>query len=138
MDDRTRCSCNATLTIQELPPPCAMLERPGVKPFYITLSLILAACAANQSNGAAGGWLLLVPQINQAGYAATDLPLSKWQTVGNFAGQTDCISSMQNQQGFALGQAGPITNAQNYNQDQALQILKGKCVSVDDPGLKAK
>ena len=103
---------------------------------FLPALIFAAGCAS--TNGASGGWLLLVPQINQAGYAATELPLSKWQTVGNFASQIDCTTSMQTQQSFAMGQAGPITNAQNYNQDQALQILNGKCVSIDDPGLKAK
>src|SRR5260221_9634432 len=111
-----------------------MLKRPTVKNRYLMLMVLLAGCASTGVNARSSGWLLLVPQINQAGNAATDLPLSKWQTVGTFASQIDCTTSMQNQQSFALAQAGPITNAQNYNQDQALQILKGKLVSVDAPG----
>lgn len=132
------CQAGQLITIQWLLQRRATREPFRVKLVYLSFCTMMAACASNQTTATAGGWLLLVPQINQAGYAATELPLSKWQTVGNFTSQIDCTSSMQNQQSFAMGQAGPITNAQNYNQDQALQILNGKCVSADEPGLRAK
>ena len=64
--------------------------------------LLVAGCASAGNPGSSGGWLLLVPQLNQAGYAATEQPLTKWQNIGNFASQIDCTTSRENQQNTAL------------------------------------
>jgi hypothetical protein len=98
--------------------------------------LLVAGCASTGTNEASGGYVLLVPPLNQAGYAATEQPLSKWQNLGSFGSQVGCTSTMETQQSTAIGWYGRITNAQDYNQSQAVKILSGRCVSIDDPGLK--
>ncbi len=95
-------------------------------------AIILAGCALASSNG----YRLLVPPLNQAGYAAAEQPLSKWQSYGSFGSQIDCTNAMQTQQNGALAWYGKITQATNYNQTQAVEILSAQCVSTDDPRLK--
>jgi hypothetical protein len=100
--------------------------------------LVIAGCAPIANTVSTGGWLLLVPPLTTSGNADTGQPLSKWQSVGNFGSQIDCNTSMTNQQFTAHGQFGPITNAQTPYQAQAVRILNGQCVSIDDPRLKEK
>jgi hypothetical protein len=105
----------------------------------VAISLLLVGgCASIGMNGASGSYVLLVPPLNQAGYAATTEPLGKWQNRGSFDSQVGCTSTMETQQNTALGWYGRITNAQDYNQTQAVKILSGRCVSIDDPGLKSQ
>ena len=99
-------------------------------------TIILAGCAASSSSTSYNGYRLLVPPLNQAGYAATEQPLSKWQSYGSFGSQIDCTNAMQTQQNTALAWYGKITQATNYNQTQAVEILSAQCVSADDPRLK--
>ena len=100
--------------------------------------IILAGCASTGTDGASGAYVLMVPPLNQAGFAATNEPLSKWHNLGSFGTRVDCTSTMETQQNTAIGWYGRITNAQDYNQTQAVEILSGRCISIDDPGLKAK
>jgi len=104
----------------------------------LLILLIATGCATDATNGSPGGYRLLVPPLNQAGYAATEQPLSKWQNLGNFGGKFDCTNFMETQQNTALAWYGRITQATNYNQTQAVEILSGRCVSIEDPGLKTQ
>ena len=72
----------------------------------------------------------MVPPLTPDNHPDTSQPLTKWQKVGTFGSQIDCTSSMQNQQSGVLAVAGPITQADNYNQIQAVEILQGRCVSA--------
>jgi hypothetical protein len=93
--------------------------------------LLVAGCASIGNPGSSGEYVLIVPPLNQLGFAETDQPLNKWQNLGSFGGQIDCTSTMEAQQSTALGWYGRITQAQNYNQTQAVEILSGKCVPAD-------
>jgi len=100
------------------------------------LGLLIAAGCAPVTTGPSTGWLLLVPPVTAAGNADTGQPFSKWQSIGTFPSQYECNTSMTSQQFTAHAQAGGITNAQNYYQTQALQILNARCISSGDPQLK--
>ena len=78
----------------------------------------------------------MVPPLTSAGNADTDGPLSKWQTIGNFSSLIDCNTWMTRQQFAARAQFGPITNAHNYYEAEAVKILNGQCASTHDPRLK--
>jgi hypothetical protein len=78
----------------------------------------------------------MVPPLTSTGNADTDASLSEWQTIGNFSSLTDCNSWMTRQQFAARAQFGPITNAHDYYETEALKILNGQCVSTDDSRLK--
>jgi hypothetical protein len=69
--------------------------------FYLVTGLILlviAGCASSTGNNdSSGGWLLIAPPLTAAGNPNTGAPMSKWQTVGNYADPTDCKSSMASQ-----------------------------------------
>src|SRR6202035_466854 len=100
--------------------------------------LALAGCGSIGNTGSSGGWLLMVPSLTSAGNADTDGPMSKWQSIGNFFSLTDCNSWMTRQQFAARAQFGPITNAHDYREAEAVKILNGQCVSTDDPHLKER
>jgi hypothetical protein len=97
--------------------------------------LVLAGCASAESPTSSGGCLLIVPPLTSAGNADTDAPLFKWQSIGNFSSLIDCNNWMARQQFAARAHFGPITNAHDYYESEAVKILNGQCVSPVDPRL---
>jgi hypothetical protein len=97
--------------------------------------LVLAGCASAESPTSSGGRLLFVPPLTSAGNADTDAPLSKWQSIGNFSSLIDCNNWMARQQFDARARFGPITNAHDYYESEAVKILNAQCVSPVDPRL---
>ena len=97
---------------------------------------VLAGCATTGNPNSSGGWLLLLPPLTSAGNADRDAPLSKWQSIGDFSSPTDCNTYMTRQQFAARAQFGPITNAHDYYESEAVKILNAQCVSTVDPRLK--
>jgi hypothetical protein len=99
--------------------------------------LFIAGCATAARGIPTGAWLLLVPPITTNGTVDTGQPLSEWRPAWNFGTQTDCNAFLQRQQFVVHAVFGPLTSesAQNLDQIQALQILKGQCVVRDDPRL---
>jgi hypothetical protein len=98
--------------------------------------LVLAGCASAGNPNSSGGRLLIVPPLTSAGNAETDAPLSKWQSIGNFSSLIDCNNWMTRQQFAARARFGPITNAHDYYESDAVKILNAQCVSPVDPKLK--
>jgi hypothetical protein len=108
--------------------------------FYLAMgliSLVIAGCASSSGNNvSSGGWLLMAPPLTSAGNPNTSAPMSKWQTVGNYADPTDCKSSMASQQMGAQARYGPIQQSQGTpGQNDAVMILNAQCVASDDPRL---
>lgn len=99
-------------------------------------AIVFGGCATADQNTSSGGWFLMVPNIASDGSAETSQPLSKWQKVQTFGGQSDCNDSLMQQQYAVHGAFGPINNAQSAYQAQALQTLKGQCIAATDPRLK--
>jgi hypothetical protein len=97
--------------------------------------LVFAGCASTGSNGSSGGWNLLVPPITSAGNPALNEPLPRWQLVDKFSNPTDCQSYMARVQFGMHARFGPITQAHTPDEVQAVQILDGQCVSLNDPRL---
>jgi hypothetical protein len=98
--------------------------------------LVLAGCAPVGNTGSSGEWHLMVPPLTSAGNPDLDKPLSKWQTIGGFSSLTDCNSWMTRQRFAARAHFGPITNAHDYYEAEAVKILNGQCVSSNDPRFK--
>jgi hypothetical protein len=95
--------------------------------------LVVAGCASSTGiTGSTGEWLLMVPPLTSGGDADTSEPLSKWQNVGNFANQADCKNSMTTQQFAVHRYYGPIGNAQNSYEADAVRTLNAQCVSTKD------
>jgi hypothetical protein len=98
--------------------------------------LVVAGCASSTGiTGSPGEWLLMVPPLTSGGDADTSKPLSEWRNVGNFANETDCKSSMTTQQFAVHRYYGPIGNAQNSYEADAVRTLHAQCVSKEDPRL---
>jgi hypothetical protein len=93
--------------------------------------LVLAGCASIENPNSSGSWLLLVPPLTFVGDADIDAPLFKWQSIGRFSNSIDCNSWMARQQFAARAQFGPITNAHDYYEVEAVQILNAQCVFDD-------
>jgi hypothetical protein len=98
--------------------------------------LALAGCASAGNPDSSGKRLLLLPPLTSAGNADTDAPMSEWQSIGNFSSLIDCNNWMAKQQFAARAQFGPITNAHDYYEAEAVKILNAQCVSTNDPRLK--
>jgi hypothetical protein len=77
----------------------------------------------------------VVPPLTSDGNADTSEPLSKWQNIGHFANETDCKNSMTAQQFAVHRYYGPIGNAQNSYEADAVKILNAQCISTEDPRL---
>jgi len=104
----------------------------------VALSVLAAGCAAAQRPGPpTGAWLLIVPPMTEDGYADLSKPWSTWRRVGGYSNKIDCTTSMANQQFTVHGWYGPIWNAQTPNEEEAVQILNGRCIASDDPRLKS-
>jgi hypothetical protein len=74
----------------------------------------------------------MLPPLVFVGSADTDGPLSKWQTIGKFPSLIDCNSWMTRQQYSARAQFGPITNAHDYYEAEAVKILNGQSFTLGD------
>jgi hypothetical protein len=98
--------------------------------------LVLAGCASIGNPDSSPARLLILPPLTPAGNADTDAPLSKWQSIGNFSSLIDCNNWMTRQQFAARARFGPITNAHDYYEADAVKILNAQCVSTVDPRLK--
>jgi hypothetical protein len=98
--------------------------------------LALAGCASAGNPDSSGKRFLLLPPLTSAGNADTDAPMSKWQSISNFSSPIDCNNWMTRQQFAARAQFGPITNAHDYYEAEAVKILNAQCVSTNDPRLK--
>jgi|SRR5579862_2501538 hypothetical protein len=102
------------------------------------LIVVAAGCAAAGRPGPpTGAWLLIVPPMTEDGYPDLSKPWSKWRPVGGYASKIDCTTSMASQQLAAHRWYGPIWNAQTPNEEEAVQILNGRCIASDDPRLKS-
>jgi hypothetical protein len=77
----------------------------------------------------------MVPPLTSGGDADTSEPLSKWQHIGNFANETDCKNKITAQQFDVHRYYGPIGNAQNSYEADAVKILNAQCLSTKDPRL---
>ena len=94
---------------------------------------VVAGCASSTGiTGSSGEWLLMVPPLTSGGNANASEPLSEWQNVGNFANQADCKNSMTTQQFAVHRYYGPIGNAQNSYEADAVRTLNAQCVSTKD------
>jgi hypothetical protein len=98
--------------------------------------LVLAGCASTGNPDASPARLLILPPLTSAGNADTVAPLYKWQSIGNFSSLIDCNNWMERQQFAARAHFGPITNAHDYYEADAVKILNAQCVSTSDPRLK--
>ena len=98
----------------------------------LTLLVVVGCASSTGITGSSGEWLLMVPPLTSGGDADTSEPLSKWRNVGNFANQADCKNSMTNQQFAVHRYYGPIGNAQNYYEGDAVRTLNAQCVSTKD------
>jgi hypothetical protein len=98
--------------------------------------LALTGCASAGNPESSRARLLILPPLTPAGNADTDAPMSKWQSIGNFSSLIDCNNWMTRQQFAARAQFGPITNAHDYYEAEAVKILNAQCVSTSDPRLK--
>src|SRR5277367_1631471 len=95
----------------------------------IVALLILSGCAQGQSGP---GWYMIVPPLTKDGIANTSVPLAQWQNVGSFSSHKTCKTVLQQNQFGAGAVFGPITQAQSYAQQNAVQVMSGQCVPAND------
>lgn len=96
--------------------------------------LLLSGCAQVQPGH---GWVLMLPPLSADGYADKSAPLSKWQTFGSYAGETDCNAAIARLQFAVNSQVGPISHSGEPAQTEAVQIMSAECFAADDPRLAA-
>jgi hypothetical protein len=98
----------------------------------IVAVLILGGCLQGRQGQ---GWYMMVPPLTKDGFAQTSVSLSQWQNVGSFASHQSCKTVLQQNQFAAGANFGPITQAQSWDERNAVQIMSGQCVPSDNPRL---
>jgi hypothetical protein len=82
-------------------------------------------------------WYLMLPPFNPDGSVNTKAPLTQWQSNGSWSSAAECADSQSALRTAWFDRASHGPN-KKHNKRVYSQHMKSRCVSSDDPGLKAK
>jgi hypothetical protein len=86
------------------------------------------------------GWYLMVPPlVNAPNKVDTQAPLTSWKVHQAFDTAEECRMALSSTQAkYEHTATAPIGTIKKGTRAFALQIVFGRCISSDDPSLKAK